>query len=160
MKDIATLRQMIHPRTWVQLGVFLLCCSIGSAWASRHFLDTPWLFSAFLAAFFLLPLIGAKLIRRNIEMALEAYDGNQSVGAQARWLKESDGEGYSWAVELDLGTQGKWTLELGGERPVAEAKKDLPATVTVWLHPETHEPRLLKSEQGLFYPKKIRAHPD
>lgn len=159
MKDIATLRKLTHPRTWVQLCIFLVCCSIGSAWASRHFLDAPWLFSAFLAAFFILPIIGSKLIRRNIEMALEAYDGNKSSGAQARWLKESDGEGYSWAVELDLGAQGQWTLELGGERPIPEAKKDLPATVTVWLHPETQEPRLVKTELGVFDAKKIRTSP-
>ena len=88
MKDIATLRKLIHPRTWVQVRIALVCCSGAGIYFGNHY-GLPWGMIAFIAVFFMLPLIGAKLIRRNIEMALEAYDGNQSVGGQARWRRGS-----------------------------------------------------------------------
>lgn len=159
MRDVATLRSLVTPKTWIQLGIFLILCSAGSSIAAYHF-GAPLLFCAALFAFFLLPLFGLQMIRRPIEMAVEAYDGNVTLGAQAVWSEDTSSDHPLYIVDLDMGGHGIWTLELaGGERPVPRDKIDLPAAVTVWLHPETKEPRLIKTELGVFYPAKFRIRP-
>ena len=159
MKDIAMLRRMGDTKTWYQVTITLACCSIAGMYFSHDF-GAPWGMSLFIGVFFMLPLAGLKLLRHTIDMALEAYDGNQTVGGQARWVEDTtESDTAQWSVEVDLGAHGTWMLELGGERPVPAAKKDLPATVTVWLHPDTKEPRLVKTELGLFLAKKIRTSP-
>ncbi len=155
MRDIDTLRTLHMPRTWKQLCIFLVGCSAVSVYFCIHY-GVPWLMTAFIGLFFILPLLGAKMIRNSIAMALEAYDGHVSQGAQVTWDADTSGESTTWNAVIDLGAGGKWNWELAGsERPVLKDKQDLPAALTVWLHPVTKEPRLLRTELGVFYPKTV-----
>lgn len=155
MKDIQTLYQVAHPKTTKQLAIFLFCCSAGAVyWCTVN--DAPFLFTLFLGGFFFLPIFGLKFAMKNIKDALAAYEGNISIGGTAKWIEDEGSDTTTWSAELDLGTAGHWHVEIGAEWPVAKDKINLPAAVTVWLHPESRQPCLIKSEAGIFPARKIR----
>lgn len=155
MKDISDLRLLTRPATLKQVKVALVLLSIGSAYGVYAF-GAPWGMSAFMAVFWMLPLFGMNSVMRHIRLAVEAYDGNRSVGTNVKWIEYPDSESTSYGAEFDLGAQGKWLIHLHRcDAPYAKGKKDMPAVITVWLHPESSEPRVIKSEAGYFYADKV-----
>ena len=155
MKDISDLRRLIQPSSLKQVKIGLLVLSAGSAYGTYAF-GAPWPMVAFMGVFWLLPLFGMEAAMRPIRAAVEAYEGNHSVGTNVKWIEYSDSDSNSYGAEFDLGPHGKWQLQLhGAQSPYDRKKKDLPAVVTVWLHPESKEPCLIKSEKGYFHARKI-----
>lgn len=154
MRDISDLRLLGSPRTWIITRNTLIVISVGSV-ALGVYYDLPLLMSAFLGVFFLLPLTNGKELLAKVRLACESYDGGQSHGATVRWIKDDSSDDTTWSADIDLGTLGRWTMKLGGERPVEKAKEDLPAVVTVWVHPDTKEPHLMKTPKGMFYAKSV-----
>ncbi len=154
MRNINDIRFLGSPRTWIITRNSLVCLSLASA-AIGVYNDMPRLMSALLGGFFLLPLINGEALLVKARLACESYDGGQSHGVTVRWIKDDRSEDTTWSAEIDLGDLGRWIVDLEGERPVERAKEDLPAVITVWVHPETKEPRLLKSPAGMFYAKSV-----
>lgn len=158
MRDINDLRLLSAPRTWKMFRIGMVAISLASMAACIHY-GVPWLMTAFIGLFFILPLLGSKKIIETIQMAQESYDGGHSHGGTAKWIKDDSSDSTRWSADIDLGTQGQWIMEIGSERPVDRDKEDLPAVVTVWIHPRSGEPRLLKSSKGIFYAKSVTARP-
>ncbi len=155
MKDFTELRKLTQESTLNQVKVLLLILSLASG-TGVYLFGAPPLMVAFFAGFWLLPLLGMKGILRDVNLAVEAYDSNRTVGVQVKWIEYSESESNTYGAEFDLGAQGKWLIHLSGAvRPFEKHKKDLPAVVTVWLHPISNEPRVLKSEAGYFYAKQV-----
>lgn len=158
MRNINDIRYLGSPRTWIITRNTLIALSVISASISAYN-NLPILMSVFLGVFFLLPLINGEVLLSKARLACESYDGGQSHGVTVRWIKDDRSEDTTWSAEIDLGGLGRWIMDLGGERPIEKSKEDLPAVVTVWIHPETKEPRLLKTPTGMFYAKAVTALP-
>lgn len=155
MNDISDLRMLIRPATMKQFKVMMVVFAIASA-TGCYLFGAPPLMVAIFGGFWLLPLMGIGAVMKDVHLAVEAYDGNRSMGAQVKWIQYSESESDTYGAEADLGDQGRWLIHFNGtKQPFERGKKDLPAVVTVWLHPQTGEPRVLKAEKGYFYAKQV-----